>query len=346
LVALLITVLLLVEIFEFYKAIFVYGIIMLAHVSSLFCFVWFIVKSLNWYLNNRNIFVLLYISSFIVFSAFILFSLINYAFNLTHLFKDITYIPYYQLKHTIGLALTSWQISSTHFILLFLSFLSMWVTTSLLLNQYIRKKNKSYFWSLISLPLVYYIIQFLFVELDYLSSIILVDPFNNLIVYEFLFVFSTPLVGIIFGLSTLLISKKFAIKEIKNNLIILSIGSMILFCSFQPNSLLYKPFPPFGISIILMSIGAFMMVVSLYQIIFVIAKNVAVYKELINILGKENLFIFFSEGKKIYELTNIVNQINQTVSETQFDIEHKSKDMTKEEINDILEFIKEELDKK
>lgn len=345
LVALLITTLALVEIFNFYKVYFLYGVILIAHVSGLFYFTWFIIKSLNWFLNSRNIFVLLYISSFIVFSTFILFSLINYTFNLTHLFKDVTYIPYYQLKHTIGLALTNWQITSTHFVLLFLSFLSMWVTTSLLLNQYIRKKNKTYFWSLISLPLIYYIIQFLFIELDYLSSIILIDPFNNLIVYEFLFVFSTPLVGIIFGISMLFISKKFAIKEIRNNLIMLSIGFMLLFCSFQPNSLLYKPFPPFGISIVLMSVGAFMIIVSLYQIIFIVAKNIAISKELINIMGKQNLFIYFSEGKKIHELTNMVNQINHSVSVSQFDTENEPKDMSKEEINDILEFIKEELEK-
>ena len=94
-----------------------------------------------------------------------------------------------------------------------------------------------------------------------------------------------------------------------------------------------------------MSVGTFMIVISLYQIIFIVAKNVAISKELINIMGKKNLFIYFSEGKKIHELTNIVNQINHSVSVSQFDPENEPKDMSKEEISDILEFIKEELEK-
>jgi hypothetical protein len=94
-----------------------------------------------------------------------------------------------------------------------------------------------------------------------------------------------------------------------------------------------------------MSVGAFMIIVSLYQIVFIVAKNIAISKELINIMGKQNLFIYFSEGKKIHELTNIVNQINHSVGVSQFDTEYEPKDMSKEEISDIFEFIKEELEK-
>lgn len=337
--------LILIILFDFYKVIILYSLILLVHLCSIICFLWIIYKTIKWFLNNHNYIILSYIISFSFFLVFISSSMINYIINMTKLSNDVIFIPFNQLRHTIGLALNTWQIMDIQFVFLFMSFLSMWITTSLLLIQYLPRMSKLYVWMLISLPLVYYILQFLFIELDYLSSLIFINPFSNLLLYEILFIFSTPIVGILFGIILILMAKKFENRDMKMHLITLAVGFMLLFSSFQPNFLLYKPFPPFGLSIVLMSIASFMIVISLYQIIYLITKNRSIFRELIHQIGEKNFLVYFSEGKQVHELSNIVNNINHNINKEHFNVQTDPKKLSEEELEDIFEFIKDELDK-
>ena len=222
----------------------------------------------------------------------------------------------------------------------------MWISIAILLKQYIRRISKLHYWSLVSIPLIFYSIQFLFIEMDFLSSLILIDPFSNLVLYELLFVFSTPMVGIIFGVTMMLISRKFTNHEIKRNLIMLSIGFMLLFCSFQPNSLLYKPFPPFGLSLTLMSLGSFIVISYLYSTIVIITKNTKIFRELVTILGDKNFIIYFTEGKRIFELSSIINELNRSIHKTDDRIGVSNSELSADEIHDIMEFIQGEFQQK
>lgn len=336
--------LLLVDVFNFYVYILQYLIIIIVHLECLIVFVWIIFKFIKWLSNNKNSIIFLFIFSFSIFSLFTVFSLFNYIFNLQDLTKHITHTPFYYIVYTVSLSLDQSDIQLVNFALSFCSFFMMWLTTALLLNQYIKNIKKQYFWLVISLPMFYYFVQFLFIELDFLSSLIFIDPLNNLILYEFLFLLSYPLVGIIFGISMLILSKKIKSDEVKKSLELLAIGFMLLFCGFQPNSLLYLPFPPFGISILLLGIGSFLIVIALYQSIYTITKNVAILQELRKTVGEKNFLVHLSEGKKVAELTDIVQQVNKSVEKSNFGInDPSSEDLTKDEISDLLEFIADEL---
>jgi hypothetical protein len=140
-------------------------------------------------------------------------------------------------------------------------------------------------------------------------------------------------------------ARKFENRDMKIHLVTLAVGFMLLFSSFQPNFLLYKPFPPFGISIVLMSIASFMIVISLYQIIYLITKNKSILRELIHQIGEKNFLVYFSEGKQVHELSNIVNNINQNINKEYFDVQTDPKKLSKEELEDIFEFIRDELDR-
>lgn len=195
LIALLILTLIIVLVYDSYRYAFLYPIILIVHLESLIVFFWIVTKFVRWVLANKSKFLISYIVSLIICTGFILISLTNYIYNLDNLMGTVKYIPYYNLVYTISISLSYSYFVNINFYLSFMSFLSMWVTTALLLNQYVNKTNKKYFWLLVSLPLVYYILQFMFIELDYLSSIILINPIDNLIAYEFLFLFSYPLGG-------------------------------------------------------------------------------------------------------------------------------------------------------
>ena len=85
-----------------YKVFMVYLTILVTHVCSLIYFSWLIVKSATWYLHIKNRLMLLYISTYLIFETFILFSLFNYGINLGTLFRDLTYTPYYDLSTLWG----------------------------------------------------------------------------------------------------------------------------------------------------------------------------------------------------------------------------------------------------
>jgi hypothetical protein len=142
----------------------------------------------------------------------------------------------------------------------------------------------------------------------------------------------------------LILSKKIKSDEVKKSLELLAIGFMLLFCGFQPNSLLYLPFPPFGISILLIGIGSFMIVIALYQSIYTITKNVAILQELRKTAGEKNFLVYLSEGKKVAELADIVQQVNKSVERSNFGIrDTSSEELSKDELSDLLEFIAYEL---
>lgn len=326
-----------------YRYVLLYLIIILVHIESIVFFVWALLQFTKWVFGVRNKILVPYIISFIVFTLFIFISLSNYVSNLDNLYEDVKYVPYYYSVYTISLSLSHAYFMDLNFLLSFLSFLSMWITTTILLHQYIKKSNKKYFWVLITLPLIYYTGQFLFIEIDYLTTMLLIDPINNLLAYEFLFLLSYPLVGVIFGMTILFIARKIENKSVKTNLHFLSIGFMLLFCSFQSNSILYMPFPPFGISIALMALGSFLIVVNLYQIVFTLSKNIAIYREVVKIIGDKNFIIHLTEGKKLHELDKVINQVNKSVSQSYFYEQDISENLSKEDINDILTFISEEL---
>ena len=332
--------------YDSYRYVFLYPIILIVHLESLAVFFWIVTKFIKWVLVNKSKFLISYIVSLTICTGFIFISLINYVYNFDKLMGIVKYIPYYNLVYTISISLSYSYFVNTNFFLSFMTFISMWVTTALLLHQYLNNTNRKYFWFLVSFPLAYFIIQFMFIELDYLSSIILVNPIDNLIAYEFLFLFSYPLVGVLFGFAMLFISRNISNSIVKNNLRMLSIGFMLLFCSFQPNSLLYLPFPPFGIGIVLMGVGAFLIVISLYQTVYILSKNMAIYRELVNSLGEKNFLTYLSEGKRVSELTEMVQDINQTVNISKFNLPPSdTEDLSGQEISDIMEFIRDELKK-
>ncbi len=112
-------------------------------------------------------------------------------------------------------------------------------------------KRKIYFWSILSLPLIYYSSQFIFMNSDIVTNFLLNNPTTNIIIYEIFFSFTYPLAGVFFGISILYTLRKINNVNIKDSLKFISIGFMFLFCSFQQSSLSYLPFPPFGIIFLL-----------------------------------------------------------------------------------------------
>lgn len=95
----------------------------------------------------------------------------------------------------------------TYYILNIISFLSVWVATALLLSFYSKKLGKMKFWTIISLPLIFYVSQILVVELKISLSLGNSDPMSFILYYTTIFTLGSTVGGILFAMPFILISR-------------------------------------------------------------------------------------------------------------------------------------------
>jgi hypothetical protein len=136
----------------------------------------------------------------------------------------------------------------------FMSFLSICVTTALLMNYYREKLiNAIVYWIILAIPLVYLITTYFyqFILDNILSSYLAVDPITVSIVLGAFFSLSKPIGGLVFAVSFWKISRNISYeRNIRTYMIISGWGILLIFGANQATTLVVAPYPPFGLATI------------------------------------------------------------------------------------------------
>jgi hypothetical protein len=115
-------------------------------------------------------------------------------------------------------------LDSTYNISSIVSFVSIWVTTALIMNNYREKLiNSIVYWVILSIPLIYFIVIYfyLFIFSNLLISDLAVDPITVSIILTAFLSLSKPIGGITFALVFWKISKSVGYeKNLKNYMVI------------------------------------------------------------------------------------------------------------------------------
>jgi uncharacterized membrane protein YbhN (UPF0104 family) len=170
-----------------------------------------------------------------------------------------------------------------------------WMATAMLLKSYISNHGKQIsrkkYWILAVSPLIYYIISSDFI-LNQFNSIIFQYPFmSNFIIYAF--GAAKQVGGIFFAIIFLLMSKGLPNGNLKNSLVLSSIGIMMLFSSIQISILSIIPYPLFGLNtLLIMPLSSYLLLIGLYYS----AQSVAFDKQFLkllkrNIQDKSSMFL-------------------------------------------------------
>ncbi len=157
-----------------------------------------------------------------------------------------------------------------------LGFVLYWIATALLLREYSRKLGRLKFWTLISLPLVFFLAASIFVSPDYKHSLL----------YDALLVLSALTAGgVLFGITFLIMAR--SMRHITTTsstntathhntlayyLTISAFGTVLITVSLT-SPVIYAPFPPFaaaawsflGLSSYLYSLGFYFSAISIAQ---------------------------------------------------------------------------------
>ncbi|HEU5172299.1 MAG TPA: hypothetical protein VFT83_02120, partial [Nitrososphaeraceae archaeon] len=145
------------------------------------------------------------------------------------------------------------------------SFLLMWVATGILLSQYRHKMGRIRFFSLMSIPLIYYIFPFQNYFGDVFFLLLSSSPVIFSVIYILIFSATKQVGALLFSLSFWTASSLVHHDRVYKSLLISSIGMVILFCSTEIAPLRSHVYPPYGlITEAFIPLGAYLLLVGIF----------------------------------------------------------------------------------
>jgi hypothetical protein len=152
-----------------------------------------------------------------------------------------------------------------HTVTSIISFIVTWVTTSLVLNYYSKKIGRIKYWILVSIPLIYFIIQYPTFILNSFEPFIISNPVLYGLILTLFFSMSKIIGGIFFGISFLNMWYNNP-SIVRNYMLFVGCGLILYFASNQAYSLLtLVPYPPFGLSAVaFVSMSSYMIFIGIY----------------------------------------------------------------------------------
>ena len=158
-----------------------------------------------------------------------------------------------------------------------ISFILVWISTTLLLRHYSRKIGRVKYWIIVCIPLAYFLSQFVPVFVDQIARpLITQSPILMSIVFTLIFTVSKPVGGILFGVAFWIMAK--ALKNtsvIRDYMIISAVGIIMLFVSVQ-GSVIFATYPPFGLmTVSFIGLSSYMMFIGLYSVAMSVAGDIS-----------------------------------------------------------------------
>jgi len=174
----------------------------------------------------------------------------------------------------------------------FASFVSLWIASIFLLRHYRRKWGLIKFYSIIFIPLVYYLGV---LQLVVSSVLVPHNILNTFQLYSFNVINSIltrPVGGALFGVSFWLLGKRVDDKNISNYMKFSAIGIILLSMSNQDAGLYLLPYPPFGLSTVtFVGISSYLLFIGLYYTSISISLDTELRKSIDKSVGAEFKFV-------------------------------------------------------
>ena len=157
------------------------------------------------------------------------------------------------------------------------SFVSLWIATIFLTYHYASKSRRIKYWTIVSIPLVYFASLYI---IPYLQNLDLLGMFgvgdNPIYAYTYNFFLNTVRTagGIMFGVAFFVLSRTILHTQLKRSIIMTGIGFILLLGANASSLIIMTPYPPWGvISITFMIIGSYLIIVGLDSAAFYLATD-------------------------------------------------------------------------
>jgi len=171
-----------------------------------------------------------------------------------------------------------------------ISFMMMWIATCMLLRHYSRKMGKIKFWILVSIPLVYFLSQFLTLSLNLFGPLLSSQSIFYGVLLTLVFTLSKSAGGILFGIAFwTAIRNIHESSVVRNYMIISAYGLVLLFTSNQANVLVTAPYPPFGLAAAsFIGLASYMLLVGIYSSAISVSHDIKLRQSIRKLAVKES----------------------------------------------------------
>jgi hypothetical protein len=205
---------------------------------------------------------------------------INASFTLTFVTVILGNVPSYTQAHIalgspfLSLGPATEFLRYGYIISAIISFMLWWIATISVLRSYHKKSSKRN-WLVLSIPLIYFLIQFQPLFIGLFSSFIASEPVLFSIIYTLVFTISKPVGGILFGITFWVISRKIIGNNVARNYMIVSAyGLVLIFVSNQAAVLITVPYPPFGlVTTSFMGLASYLLLIGVYSSAISVAED-------------------------------------------------------------------------
>jgi hypothetical protein len=321
----------------------------LSHLSPLIFLSFLIFLFVSWLISSkRNFVIMLYTLSFSLVSVNLVVSLIYLeSYFSTSVVSNVKPYPIVAYVTNIGGPPFIESLSRVFDALSLSSFLLMWVATAILLSQYRYKMGRIKYFSLMSIPLIYYIFPFQNYFGDVFFPLLLSSPVAFSIIYVLIFSATKQVGALLFSLSFWTASSLVHDDRIRKSLLMSSIGMAILFGSIELAPLQYRVYPPYGlITEAFIPLGAYLLFVG----IFTSAKHISqdaklrkeFYKSASSQLGLLKT-IGVSQMEKEFEEKVRFIQKHHGLSEKTYEPHLEEENLEEEDVKQILHDVLNEL---
>jgi hypothetical protein len=301
----------------------------------------------SWYSTRRNLLVLIYgLAS----SVIALSSIISMAYIVIGLLgRPMEVGPHYAYGiYAYAPNTIMYNLNTAYTVTVILSFILMWLGTSLVLRSYSFRLGKRFYWVIISIPLIYFLIQFLPFSVSALSFIISSNPVSLGLVFTLIFTFSKAIGGLMFAIAFYIAARSVTPQSIvRDYMFIASFGIVLFFLSGQTTAT-DASYPPFGlISIIATGLNSYFLFIGLYSSAVSVSADISLRKSIRRTVEDQTKFLEKIGGAEMESnMQKIQNRVMNSVKEQNIEMEEESgveSSLTEQEIKSYMEEVVREV---
>jgi hypothetical protein len=318
----------------------------LSHLSALVFLSFLVFLFGGWLISKRSYTIILYTIAFSL-------ACINLAVSLVYLESYFTSAlignvkPYSIVSYVTnfgGMPITE-SLSIVFDALSLSSFLLMWIASAIFLSQYRHKMGRIKYFSLMSIPLLYYIFPLQGYFGDIFFSLLQFSPVSYTITYILIFSATKQVGAVLFSLAFWAASALVYDNRIRKSLLISSIGMAILFGTFEIAPLQYHVYPPYGfITQAFIPLGAYLLLVGIFNSAKVISRDSELRKEFYKSAASQlSLLKTIGVSQMEKELEKQVKSIEEKVSTLSSEIMDDVPELEEENVQEILHEVLNEL---
>ena len=263
-----------------------------------------------------------------------------------HFPETITSTDLKRVIHAVSVNLS--ELYPFYRISFFITFCSIWVLTAFLLYDYFGRNNHLKFWVILSIPMIFFLIQFFPVTLKLLISLYLINPSLFLPLYTILSTITTFIGATMVSITLWLLIRKIPNKSFKSYLMLVTFGLLLVLTSTQETPFPRFLFPPFGlITILFIGLAIYLPFIGFYSASLHISKDMNLVRNFADRIHQYGFFRNIAKSQLEQDIKGIMTKVLQS---NEFIISQKEKqyfhELAKEDIEKLFQVVKSELEYK